>query len=110
MGRPSPTDTEVPRGESRWLRRLEVRDVPGYAITLGADSPVYSWVSYCVFEAPQHGVVEDFAGAQHDSDSSGLASRRGAKSLPYTVLSPNVWKVSQEMPLGSDTQPLLPRA
>ena len=30
--------------------------------------------------------------------------------LPYTVCSPKVWKVSHEMPLGSLTQPLLPRA
>ena len=65
---------------------------------------------YCAFDAEQHALVDGVAGAQHDSDSSAVTSGSGAKSLPYAVFFSKVWKVSQEMPLGSDTQLLLPRA
>jgi hypothetical protein len=46
---------------------------------------------YCAFDAEQHAAVEDGAGAQQESESSGFAEAgRGAMSLPYTVFSPKV--------------------
>jgi hypothetical protein len=78
------------------------------AITLRAEFPVhrnrtlYSRLAttgssvefaacYCTFAAPQQALTEDGAGAQHEVspgvfDATGL----GARSLPYTVFSPNV--------------------
>jgi hypothetical protein len=71
-----------------------------------------SILCYCGFDAEQQAPVEeDGAGEQHAVASDVLdAATRGAILLPYKVFSPKVWNVSHEMPLGSDTHPLLPRA
>jgi hypothetical protein len=68
-----------------------------------ARSSVEGSVHYCAFDAEQQALVEDGAGAQHESESTTLdAAGRGAMSLPYTVLSPKVWNVSHEMPARRD--------
>jgi hypothetical protein len=78
------------------------------AITLRAEFPVhrnrtlYSRLAterssveiaacYYAFAAPQQALVEDGAAAQHELASGGFdATGLGARSLPYTVFSPNV--------------------
>jgi len=65
---------------------------------------------HCGFAAPQQAdAAGAAAGAQQDTEAGAL-SIRGWTSLPYTVLSPKVWNVSQETPLGSLTHPLSPLA
>jgi hypothetical protein len=56
-----------------------------------AGSSVEVAACYCAFAAPQQALIEDGAGVQHDVAPGGFdAKGLGARSLPYTVFSPNV--------------------
>src|SRR5580692_9258057 len=82
----------------RALGHDTARGIPGaqeedvvLAIRHDEDHPKRSRMRYCGLEAAQHELIEDGAGARHDSPAVGLdGAESGATSLPYTVFSPKV--------------------